>query len=94
MPDRKPPAGEFDELDDEIKEVFRQGEYGKLMLPGLTDLVKHYVPQERLNHVLGFLTWIPPDHLEQYLVLALEHGADLTRPKPTKTRRKAHSRVG
>jgi hypothetical protein len=84
--------GELAELDDVVDQRFRPGDYGKIMITGLTDLVKHYLPPEKHAHVLGFLTWVPPDHLEQYLVHALEHGADLTRPKTGKARRKASRR--
>ena len=89
MPSKTPPEL-VDDLDDEVSTAFRPGEYGRVMLTGLIDLVKHYTPPERQDHVLGFVKWVPPDHLERYLVLALKHGADLTRPKETKKpRRKA-----
>lgn len=84
-PEPKPPgAGEFADLDDEVVVKFRPGEYGQVLVKGLTDLVKNYAPPEKHEHILGFLGWLPPDHLEKYLVHALEHGADLTRPKGPK----------
>jgi hypothetical protein len=93
----KPPEPtEFAELDDEVVVKFRPGEYGQVLVKGLTDLVKQYLPPDKHDHVLGFLTWVPPDHLEKYLVHALEHGADITRPKTRKApkaRRKAATRV-
>jgi hypothetical protein len=90
----KPPEPtEFAELDDEVVVKFRPGEYGKVLVTGLTDLVKHYLPTDKHEHVLGFLTWVPADHLEKYLVHALEYASDQTRPK-TRKLRKAVRKVG
>lgn len=96
-PEPKPPAaGEFADLDDEIVVKFKPGEYGQVLVKGLTDLVKHYADAEKQDHILGFLNWVPPDHLERYLVHALEHGADLTRPKGPKkvAGRNGHKKAG
>lgn len=98
MPGEPKPPGprEFAELDDEVVVKFRPGEYGRVLVTGLTDLVKQYAPPGKHEHILGFLTWAPPDHLERFLVHALEYAADQTRPKTrkvAKTRRKAAARA-
>lgn len=85
------PKDELAELDELPEDVFRPGEIGKVMAVGLKDLIEHYMKANpKKDRLLAFLRWVPAVDLEQYLVLAIEYGADQTHPGDGKsTRRKA-----
>lgn len=81
-----------DDLDDAPMEAFQPGEHGRIMVPGLIDLVNHYMKDNpKREDVIGFLKWVPPTNLEEFLVMCMEYGSDRTKPgnNPKNTRRKA-----
>lgn len=94
LAEKLPHRNEFDELDELPEEVFKPGELGKIMVPGLADLINHYMKDDpKKEMVLGFVKWCPPEHLEGFLVKCMEYGADKTKPGNEKVTRRKTVRV-
>jgi hypothetical protein len=89
----KPPsAREFAELEEDapdvdLREIYVKGSITRDVLPRLIRIIEVSMDDGvRKSKILGFLKWVPPDHLEGFLILALEYGCDKTMPRMSRER--------
>lgn len=85
---RKQVASDLEDLEeDEIPEVdpkatYVKGSIAKDIIPRLQFIIGIYVEDaEKVKKIQGFLSWVPPERLEEYLVLALDYAFKKVSPK-------------
>lgn len=61
--------------------TYKPGDLGRIITPGLQELIDHRAPEAEKDRLTKFLTWCPKDVLEGFLVRCLEYGADKAFPK-------------
>ncbi|NIQ80591.1 MAG: hypothetical protein GTN93_21365 [Anaerolineae bacterium] len=86
------------DFDDDIEDRpvrYSPGDIGQLLRPGLTELIEHRTTGEKQRHLKKFAEWLPPENMEDFLILCLEYGADkiMPRNKPENGKR-SRMRVG
>lgn len=69
-----------DDSSESLSQEIPPGHIGQVLVPMLQDLVARLAKGMEKDRSLAFLKWVPPEVLEQYLVLAVDYAADKTWP--------------